>query len=75
MSGDGAGAKPRPHAHNKRAKYHEEPQVPKKVPATAIAGAFKGFVGALYVDQVGVCVCVCVRTSLSLSTSLDLSLW
>ncbi|EGD74354.1 hypothetical protein PTSG_06363 [Salpingoeca rosetta] len=41
----------KPFEHNKRAKYHVDPVPPQKIPASAVAAAFKAFVGALYVDQ------------------------
>lgn len=44
--------KPAPHPGSKRAKYHQVPEPPKRIPQTAVASAFKAFIGALHVDQV-----------------------
>eukprot|EP01147_Barroeca_monosierra_P003762 gene3762-6285_t len=43
--------KPAPHPGSKRAKYHQVPEPPKRIPQTAVASAFKAFIGALHVDQ------------------------
>eukprot|EP00043_Microstomoeca_roanoka_P029263 m.21308 g.21308 ORF g.21308 m.21308 type:complete len:325 (-) comp9074_c0_seq1:112-1086(-) len=43
--------RPAPYPNSKRAKYHVTPTPPQKIPATAVAAAFKAFVGALYADR------------------------